>query len=148
MNKERLTKVELKDNKVWRVIKSELGSIDDAYKDIIFIKKSGNYGIDYINYLVNAQLNIIDIYTNQWNIENLQADDRLIELPCKIGGTIYRINVRNVKEDGSTIFRLVYKIVEEEYTKLHISSGLGKDVFFTRAEAEKRLKELEGNYNE
>lgn len=90
----------------------------------------------------------------------------LVELPCKVGTTIYQIykdcsNCSHFKETGweydcycdfdseesKTMFEFdgdtdcVYIVEEAEFTYNHIN-GFGKDRFLTKAEAEKKLEEL------
>lgn len=108
-----------------------------------------------------------------WNaIERLaELEDKiengtLIELPCKVGDTIYQIykdcsKCSHFKETGweydcwcdaeesKTMFEFdgdngcVYIIKETEFTYNHIKD-FGKDLFLTKPEAEAKLKELKG----
>lgn len=92
--------------------------------------------------------------------------DTIVELPCKVGTTIYQIykdcsNCSHFKETGweydcwcdfdseesKTMFEFdedtdcVYIVKQTEFTYNHIN-GFGKDRFLTKVEAEKKLEEL------
>ena len=90
-----------------------------------------------------------------WNaIERLaELEDKiengtLIELPCKVGDTVYEANYKNSKVYCHT----VYKIELRECLIVYWIDGkgskdygyFGKDTFLTKAEAEAKLKELKG----
>lgn len=102
-------------------------------------------------------------------LEDKIMDGTLIELPCKIGDTIYQIykdcsNCPHFKEndweydcwcgfddeESKTIFEFdcdkdcIYTIEETEFTYNHIKD-FGKDLFLTKAEAEAKLEKLKGN---
>ena len=78
----------------------------------------------------------------------------LIELPCKVGDTVYFVygtdndtmridkgKIESLSIDSESIwFRAIY---ESGLSYWHTALGLGIDVFLTREEAEKRLKELQ-----
>ena len=99
-------------------------------------------------------------------LEDKIENGTLIELPCKVGTTVYQIykdcsNCLHFKETGweydcwcdfdseesKTMFEFdgdndcVYIIEETEFTYNHIKD-FGKDLFLTKAEAEAKLKEL------
>lgn len=99
-------------------------------------------------------------------LEDKIENGMLVELPCKVGTTIYQIykdcsNCSHFKETGweydcycdfdseesKTMFEFdgdtdcVYIVKETEFTYNHIN-GFGKDRFLTKAEAEKKLEEL------
>lgn len=79
----------------------------------------------------------------------LQADGRLVVLPCKVGDVVWEINIYNL-----TV--LDYKITHIYIDKSHIAcerqgdygfkgfyeNEFGKTVFLTREEAEKALEEF------
>lgn len=99
-------------------------------------------------------------------LEDKIENGTLVELPCKVGTTIYQIykdcsNCSHFKETGweydcwcdfdseesKTMFEFdgdtdcVYIVKQTEFTYNHIN-GFGKDRFLTKAEAEKKLEEL------
>lgn len=76
----------------------------------------------------------------------------LMRLPCKVGDILFRINkgARNpiikMKVSHITIKSKSYSIkaIEEDYGEVLFSNNvIGKTVFLTREEAEKKLEELE-----
>ena len=85
-------------------------------------------------------------------LEDKIEQGTLIELPCKVGdliwvvcGTISEYQISEFWYDG--LF-FVFKCVNVEYVEEHrkfsfFHERIGKTVFLTREEAEKRLKELQ-----
>ena len=75
----------------------------------------------------------------------------LIELPCKVGDTVYCVyaatgvqewEVRGIQISENTILFLLGHKGTDDYNAAHLSEK-GRYLFFTREEAEKRLKELQ-----
>ncbi len=87
--------------------------------------------------------------------ENLEEQGRLIKLPCNVGDTVYAIGFNNNKPIiyESVVLRIlitekeiVFDVKVDEFginSQLK-QSMLGKTVFFTKSEAEAKLKELRG----
>lgn len=88
--------------------------------------------------------------------EDLEEDERLIELPCAVGDTVWVVTrVFNGKEIVNSIgsrkidgfignrFNPSFMISKEPYRMNFASSEFGKTVFLTREEAEAALKERE-----
>ena len=91
--------------------------------------------------------------------EDLEEQDRLIELPCKIGDTVYYINTHNrLSLFKNTVYEAkVARFVTTRYgtsiviqirneygcTELYSEDNYNKTVFLTREEAEQALKERE-----
>ena len=85
--------------------------------------------------------------------ENLEEQGRLIKLPCNVGDTVYAIGFNNNKQIiyESVVLRIlitekeiVFDVKVDEFginSQLK-QSILGKTVFFTKSEAEAKLKEL------
>lgn len=93
-----------------------------------------------------------------WDLENKIEQGTLIELPCKIGDTAYHLTSANTLEELG-----VAEIFDGEVTSIskdkdslwiycHYNNGLnfwypkreiGRKLFFTREEAESKLKELQ-----
>jgi hypothetical protein len=76
---------------------------------------------------------------------------RFIELPCKVGDTVYCVyaasgiqewEVFGIETLKNTILFLLWHKGTEDYNAAYLSE-VGKYLFFTREEAEKRLKELQ-----
>ena len=81
--------------------------------------------------------------------EDLEEQDRLIKLPCKIGTEVYDITCWDDIEEkvvvkGKAYYRTVHK---HKITKLPFTysdiDDFGKTVFLTKSEAEQKLKEME-----
>ena len=86
-------------------------------------------------------------------------DRRCVVLPCKVGDTVYTNNrvlgadnaihdeicTRRIKGYGGNALNKVWLIANGDYCDLSIfPSEFGKTVFFTREEAEKALRGMEG----
>lgn len=85
--------------------------------------------------------------------EDLEEQDRLVILPCKIGTEVYDIAwwddvQEKIVVKGKTYYRTVHK---HKVTKLPFTysdiDNFGKTVFLTKSEAEAKLKELRGGKN-
>ena len=104
-------------------------------------KGDGEY-TDYGEFLVAA---IEALYKLQ-HYEDLEERGRLIELPCKIGDTMYIPLRDNVQEYKVVKFNIDQNItIVLENTAFHIIFGVldrafGKTVFLTKEEAEAALK--------
>lgn len=93
-----------------------------------------------------------DVKNKLFNYEQEEADGKLMHLPCKVGATVYYLNL--LMGDKNTIV-IEKSVVKQIYIKsygvfLKISSylslnaaGFGKTVFLTKEEAEKALEECE-----
>lgn len=105
-------------------------------------------------------------YQSLWNweqplteIKEMLENKRVIELPCKVGDTVYRLDIDTGYIDPLTVENMV--IDEEEiilradsydYVICHSSNITEKTpyndcflVFLTKSEAEQKLKELKEN---
>lgn len=75
--------------------------------------------------------------------EDLEEQGRLIELPCKVGDTVYFIHHTRTKpviaETKSDEFMLALCVMENRF---------GKTAFLTKAEAEAKLEEMRGGQHE
>lgn len=95
--------------------------------------------------------------------EDLEEQNRLVKLPCKVGDIIYRVNA------GAKEPVIKMRVLQVNYKQLHkdriiiridemndndmrescyLLEDFGKNVFLTKAEAEAKLKELRGRKNE
>lgn len=97
--------------------------------------------------------NCYDIMKNRLaELEDKITDETLVELPCKVGDTVYEVFKEHkppfIKE--TTIEKIVITV---KGFKLRLSrnsvyetaiSSLGKTLFLSKAEAEAKLKELQG----
>ena len=88
-------------------------------------------------------------YYKLQHYEDLEEQGRLIELPCKIGDTVWDIKwwddtTETRVIDGKTYFRRVmkHKVTKSKF-KLFDYDNFGKTVFLTKEEAEAALKGAE-----
>lgn len=88
--------------------------------------------------------------------EDLEEQGRLIKLPCKVGDTVYGINIdRNIASALKIISVKIYsyaiyfnyQLIDGIYKNIvsFTDFDIGKTVFLTKSEAEAKLKELRGN---
>lgn len=110
-------------------------------------------------------------YRNMWAManlretlkkyEDLEEQDRLVKLPCKVGDTLYsalgekvlKSEVISVKyhceAENHGVFIRERIIIDTDDFETEINfSDIGKTVFLTKSEAEAKLKELRGGENE
>ena len=88
------------------------------------------------------------IFEKLKHYEDLAEQGRLIELPCKVGDTVWSTRWWDNKKiskkiDGEIWYRDIFqhKITKEKFS-LYDLDKIGKDVFLTKEEAEAKLKEL------
>ena len=73
--------------------------------------------------------------------EDLEEQGRLIELPCAVGETVYVIE-EDFKDISSIPTKYYY--IEENPYDFYMYYAIGDWIFLTKEEAERKLKELEG----
>lgn len=92
------------------------------------------------------------IYQRLAELENAIEQRTLIELPCKVGDTVYVIPhiwdmkgkfVGDIDKRKADAFYVIGDFVDIEDDILGEFYRVGVEVFFTPEEAEKRLKELQ-----
>ena len=108
---------------------------------------------------------IDDVIDKLAEYEDLEEHGRLVKLPCKVGDTVWQIMVVGVQ--GKNIKYGIFKAVvttisvdyqmnflfstitedEERYRNEVTSTAIGETMFFTKSEAEAKLKELRGEEN-
>ena len=83
--------------------------------------------------------------------EDLEEQGLLLRLPCPIDTTVYDITwwddvQEKAKVDGKTFYRTVHKhkVSKSKFSLIDIYD-FGKTVFLTKAEAEQKLKEMDGD---
>jgi len=83
--------------------------------------------------------------------EDLEEQGLLLRLPCPIGTTVYNTTwwddvTEKVDVDGKTFYRTVHKhkVSKSTFSLVDIYD-FGKTVFLTQAEAEQKLKEMDGD---
>lgn len=72
---------------------------------------------------------------------DLEEQGRLIELPCAVGDTVYKIDW---EYEDSFLPETKYYYVNETKFDLWMLSIIGEWVFLTKEEAEAKLAEMEG----
>lgn len=97
----------------------------------------------------------IETYNRLAELEDKIENGTLIELPCKVGNTVYVFNRKYEICEMEVIsfmltnkFKEFYAVVDNPYEHYGYSlyaSKLNKDWFLTKAEAEAKLKELQSN---
>ena len=86
--------------------------------------------------------------------EDLEEQNRLIELPCAVGDTVYRTILDKVyeytvgsflvDENGAWGMSLLFEQGEKKFAANMDCDNLGKTVFLTKEEAEAKMEELKG----
>ena len=83
--------------------------------------------------------------------EDLEEQDRLIKLPCKIGTKVYDITWWDDIEEkvivkGKAYYRTVrkHKVTKVPFTYSDIDD-FGKTIFLTKSESKQKLKEMESD---
>ena len=106
-------------------------------------------GIDvYDDYFQDVCRTAIEALEKVENYKDLEEQGLLLRLPCKIGDTAYWIDDYEIysdkvnefeirKENGEYIFCIAWMDFKAD--------DFGKKVFFSREEAEQKLKEMEDN---
>lgn len=69
--------------------------------------------------------------------EDKLEEGKLIELPCKVGDTVYQVDVERIYE--SKVKNIIF---DTDRGIAFDKNAIGKAVFLTREEAEKKLEEL------
>ena len=69
-------------------------------------------------------------------LEDLEEQGRLIELPCKVGDTVWKISTEQDNYDEPP-----YKIVAPIIFRIDCLNAMGKNIFPTKEEAEATLIE-------
>ena len=125
----------------------------DAYGDIVadeemLILASRDITYDDLHNIINHLAEKLCEY------EDLEEQDRLLKLPCKVGDTVYWINGKfivdykitgfSVDEDGVWLMYVEHydKAVDKTYSYNIAVDTIGKIAFFSKSEAEAKLKEL------
>lgn len=108
---------------------------------------------------------LADCLTKLKEYQQLEKQGRLIKLPCKVGDTVYvngvlgcgeaeryrviRVDYRSTLGTGRNEFYIEALLCTDPDSSIGFyDKQIGKTVFFTREEAEAKLKELRGNNDE
>lgn len=96
------------------------------------------------NYLrAKGAYNVIKNQVEHIEAENAELRARLekaVELPCKVGDTVYEKGMY----EGDVYEHRIRKIIFDAEKISFDCTAIGNSIFLTRAEAEARLKELRG----
>ena len=79
----------------------------------------------------------VEVYNRLAELEDKIEQGKMIELPCKVGDTVYQTDGVRIYE--SKVELLIYDCGRWAFNE----KAIGSSVFLTREEAEKRLKELQ-----
>lgn len=110
--------------------------------------------LDPVDILDNeySKTNYNKLLTKLGEYEDLEEQGLLLRLPCKVGDTVYSIandgKIYPVKATREVrIVNGVLHIICEScrYSDLVSYDDIGKTVFLTQAEAEQKLKEMDGD---
>lgn len=98
---------------------------------------------------------LIDSANKLAEYEDLEKQDLLLRLPCKVGDTVYiitkvfngkevigEIGRRKIDSIGGNAFNPIYVISKEPYELRFCPSEFGVRVFKTKEEAEAKLREM------
>jgi hypothetical protein len=80
------------------------------------------------------------IFEKLAHYEDLEEQGRLIELPCKVGDTVWKISTEQDNYDEPP-----YKIVAPIIFRIDCLNAMGENIFTTKEEAEAKLAELRGD---
>lgn len=100
----------------------------------------------------SAEIDIDSMVGEFMHYYNLQKENRLIELPCAVGDTVWRIiemsTGKTLNRNGATVNPTIKRFIKPvKVTKnnlLDICETYGKKVFPTKEEAERKLEGLKG----
>ena len=84
---------------------------------------------------------IADWLTQLKEYKQLDADGKLLKLPCKVGDTVYAIIAIHIPWDVGDKANKSYRIDQQKFS-LEMLDKIGKKIFLTKDAAEKRLAEL------
>ena len=84
---------------------------------------------------------IADWLTQLKEYKQLEADGKLMKLPCKVGDTVYAIIATHIFGDVGDKTEKDYRIEQRKFS-LEMLDEVDKVIFLTRDAAEKRLSEL------
>ena len=87
---------------------------------------------------------ILNLATKLKYYEDLEEQGLLLKLPCKVGDTVYEITGATVRGYDWKYLTYENAYIHETVFSLYRIYDIGKTVFLTREEAEKKLEELRG----
>lgn len=84
---------------------------------------------------------IADWLTQLKEYKQLEADEKLMKLPCKVGDTVYAIIATHIFGGIGDKAEKDYRVDKRRFS-LEMLDEVGKTIFLTRDATEKRLSEL------
>lgn len=87
---------------------------------------------------------LIDGYVRLAELEDKLESGRLVELPCKVGDTVYQTDTDGERIYESTIKRIIYDTGNIAFDE----TAIGTRIFLTKEESEALLKECRRRRNE
>ena len=140
-------------SKYKRLTNNNLEEYDPEYDFCIDCKYFGEpNGCNRPNGTCGNYERFIETYNRLAGLEDDLESGKLVRLPCRVGDKIYTCYAVSVDEwevesiqifDFDVLFRLGHKGTNDYNS--HYLSDFGKTIFFTKAEAEKKLEELSKN---
>lgn len=107
--------------------------------------------------LVNNAEYWLEVYFKLKDIEDAEEQGLLLRLPCKVGDKLYRITPYakepiitthvlqiNIKQFFNEKIIVRIDVMDKMGESCYFLDDIGKKVFLSRAEAEAKLKEMEG----
>lgn len=94
---------------------------------------------------INTNLQLAQVYNRLAELEDKIENGTLIELPCKVGDTLYIIFKRQWSVANGTTYWNIQKTKLTYGNMDRVIKEYGEFVFLTREKAEKRLKELKND---
>lgn len=116
-------------------------------KDCLYFEKCQSEYVEFNEHFKDKKFLFIG---NNKPCKYFKDKSRFVELPCKPGKEVYDIrwwedkNEKCTDSNGNTFYRAVkkYKVTKSEFSPFSLDySQFGKEVFLTKEEAEKALKE-------
>lgn len=94
------------------------------------------------------------VYRKLKEYEDAEEQGRILRLPCKVGDTVYKINKASKKISKHKVLKIETEMMETFFTTkiwfenydFTFAHRFGEVIFFTREEAEAKLKEMEGSH--
>ncbi len=114
-------------------------SLDETISQFKEDAKNNRVDLDFSFAEENEQ--IADWLTQLREYKQLDADGKLLKLPCKVGDTVYAIITIHIPWDIGDKADKSYRIDQQKFS-LEMLDKIGKTIFLTRDAAEKRLSEL------
>lgn len=84
------------------------------------------------------------VYRKLKDYEDLEEQGLLLKLPCKVGDAVYEITGATVRSYDWKYLTYENAYVHGTVFNLYRIYDIGKTIFLTREEAEKKLEELRG----